>query len=64
MKFLRYLLLLFSVVVLFSFLFYRNIGELLSKADVPDRSDVIICMSGSSERVDKTAQLLQQGLAQ
>ena len=44
--------------------FYLNIGSWLTTADVPEKADIIVCLDGSIERIDKAVQLLQEGLAE
>jgi uncharacterized SAM-binding protein YcdF (DUF218 family) len=45
------------------FLVFAQIGNWLAVADEPAHVDMIICLSGSQERIDKAAQLIHQGFA-
>jgi uncharacterized SAM-binding protein YcdF (DUF218 family) len=41
-----------------------NIGNWLTTADVPGKADIVICLDGGSDRIDKAVSLLHNGLAE
>jgi uncharacterized SAM-binding protein YcdF (DUF218 family) len=64
MKAWRRLFFCFAFLVVGGVLGFREIGALLSAADVAGKADVIICLSGSEDRIGKAAAMLRAGLAE
>lgn len=46
-----------------AYMVFLNIGDWLSISDPPQKADIIICLSGTPDRITKSAQLYQMGLA-
>ncbi len=44
--------------------FFTRLGNWLAVAGTPARSELIVCLGGSSERLDKAAELWHQGFAE
>ena len=47
-----------------SYGFFLNIGGWLTTSDVPAQVDAVICLDGSSDRINKAVLLLQKGFAE
>ncbi len=60
----RLALALLVATVVFGSLFFVRIGSILSKADPVRQSDYVLCLTGGSSRIDKTAALLREHIVE
>ncbi|MFH0784570.1 MAG: YdcF family protein [Pseudomonadota bacterium] len=63
-KFIVRFLLIFVLLSSCIYGFFLNIGSWLTTTDVPGKADVIICLDGSDDRINKAVLLLGEGLAE
>ena len=47
-----------------AYVIFLNIGSWLTTADIPGKADIIICLDGSSDRINKAVLLLQEEFAE